>query len=516
MSKINKIEQKLDKFKNLFKRDQKENLFSEDGMRNLYFDKERKNYIKFYLSVKTTCANILEAHRDEIKNKLREIKGEEQDLNSYAFFIIELSSVKNGSQPNLIDLKIEMNDTFLFNALQNPKLILCYFPFNKYNNDYKKKVRNEEEIFLSTNDRNSEERIIDTNKKRKDKTEIYLEKTVIYYFNEKNMFSKEKIKVVDNQIEIRYNKKKIKLLIKDVKEMKLLTMNDTDKEIEQFFKGYLIIGDIPKYCLQLIKSNGEKILIGRNTFEHFVTLAKAIESASINYHNFFSNSTLDNIIIRENSGLFATFNILLKNSFNINDLIVNKEKRKIFLKDFKEKKLQDIVEKIIEYKSCFKRSKYNESINKISNIIEIFENMTKEERDKYEKIINKEKYDKLVDINNKIKEIWDIKNSSIDKDDNKVKELKKLLNLYTFDDLLVKIKDEYISSYYNELKNDKKYSQIKQNFKLILGSHFIDLFGIKKEEDFQCLGGEDIENIAQNVTDEEKKYRNDQYNALFI
>lgn len=141
--------------------------------------------------------------------------------------------------------------------------------------------------------------------------------------------------------------------------------------------------------------------------------------------------------------------------------------------------------------------------------------MTKEERDNYEKIINKGTIDKLVDINNKIKEIWDV-NSNIDKDESKVKELKKIINLYTFDDLFVEIKDEYISSYYDELKNDKKYPQIKQNFKLILGSHFIDLFGMNKKEDFQFLGTEDVEIISKNVTDEENKYRDEKSNALFI
>ena len=330
------------------------------------------------------------------------------------------------------------------------------------------------------------------------------------------MFSKEKIKVTEKQIEIKYNNQKIKILIKDIKEMKLLTQNDTESEIEQFFKDYIIIGDKPKYCLKLIKIDGEKILIGRNTFEYFVALNKAIESASIHYHNCFSNSSFDGVIIRENSALFATCNILVKNSFNIIDLIVNKEKRKIFLKDFKEKKLQEIVENIIQYKSCFKRNKYSESIHKIINIFEIIEKMTKEERDNYEKIINKEKIDQLIDITNKIKEIWDTKNSNIDKDESKVKELKKIINLYTFDGLFVEIKDEYISSYYDELKNDNKYPKIKQNYKLILGSHFIDLFGMNKEEDFQYLGGNDVENITKNITDEENKYRTEKKNALFI
>ena len=516
MSKINKLERKLDKFKNLFIHDKKENLFSEDGKRNLYFDKERKNFIKFYLSVNTTCANIFQTHRDEIKNKLKEIKGEEQDLNSYSFFIIELSSLKKGSQPNLIDLKIKMNDSFLFNTLQNPKLILCYFPFNKYNNYYKKKVRNEEDVFPIINHGNEEEGLKDSKIKRKNKSEIYLQKAIIYYYNEQNMFSKEKIKVNEKQIEIIYNNQKIKILIKDIKEMKLLTMNDTESEKENFFKGFTIIGDKPKYCLQIIKIDGEKILIGRNTFEYYASLVKAIESASIHYHNCFSNSAFDGIIIRENSGLFATCNILVKNSFNIIDLIVNKEKRKIFLKDFKEKKLREIVENIIEYKSCFKRNKYNESINKIINIFGIIEKMTKEERNNYEKIINKDKIDKLVNINIKIKELWDSRNFNIDKDENKVKELKNFINLYTFDDLFVEIKDEYISSHYEKLKNDKKYPQIKQRFKLILGSHFIDLFGMNKKEDIQFLGGEDVEKIAKNATYKENKYKIEKCNALFI
>ena len=62
------------------------------------------------------------------------------------------------------------------------------------------------------------------------------------------------------------------------------------------------------------------------------------------------------------------------------------------------------------------------------------------------------------------------------------------------------------------MKNENKYPQIKQNFKLILGRHFIDLFGMNKEKDFQCLMGYEVEKISKYVTDEENKYRFKKFN----
>ena len=123
---------KRNKIKAKFTRDQKENINTQDGKRNLYFDRERENFIKFGLVVGTTCSYILKNYKEDIINKLKEInRQEEVNLNNYSFFIVELIANKYEKKQTLIDLKINMEDSSLFNILQNRQLILCFLPVEK-------------------------------------------------------------------------------------------------------------------------------------------------------------------------------------------------------------------------------------------------------------------------------------------------------------------------------------------------------------------------------------------------
>ena len=497
---------KLDKLKGIFHRDQKEKLITEDGKRNLYFDRERKNFIKFTLEVTTTCSTIFKTYKEEINKKLIEIIGVNIDLNNYAFFIVELIANKYDYKPILIDLKIGMNDNILFNTLQNKQLMLCYLPINKPNFLIKKNSRNLPQILPEQNDLYKGIEINNYKHKDESKREVYLPKTIIHYYNdEKNCFSKEKIKVTEKELVIYANKNR-SILIKDMREMKVMP-GGNEKEIQAFFKDYIINGEKPKYCVEIITADKEKLLIGRNTFEHFTTLVRSIELASNNFANYFANTTLNNKILEESNGLFATNNFLAQRCFSINDIVINKEKRKILFKNFEEINLANIVNNIMEYKSFFKKQKYYKAVGKIKNILEIIkEKMTKEELDKYEKIISKERIEKIEEINNKIKEIYGENNDDIliDRDEKKSNELKKIINIYTFDPLYLEIKEEYISKYFNEnysSNENNNNTQIMENFKLISGYYFSKIFKINKEKDILFLGGEEVEENIKKEND---------------
>ena len=490
---------KRNKIKAKFTRDQKENTNTQDGKRNLYFDRERENFIKFGLLVGTTCSYILKNYKEDIINKLKEInRQEEVNLNNYSFFIVELIANKYERKQTLIDLKINMEDSSLFNILQNRQLILCFLPVEKSDISLRKKFRDVLEISYTPDNLIKEAEV--NNVKNKDQNEIitYLDKTIIHYYNEKNSFSKEKIKVTEKEITIFYGKEIKNTSIKDIKSKKLITSSE-EKEIQKFFKDYTINGYKPKYCIEIISGNEQKLLIGRNTLQHFETLVKAIDIACVNFKNYFVDNFINMEMTNETNGILYTTNYISQSCFTINDLLINKEKRTILLEDFNETYLKDIVNNIMEYKVYFKKKKYSKAISKIKNILKIInEKMTKEERDKYGKIISKELIEKLVDINNKINEIWNFDDILVDFKENNINELKKIIDMNLFDKLLLEIKDEYIINHYDKIKSEIK---LNNKLKLLLAKYFLKINKLDNEQNCIYLGNENDDKIANDFTD---------------
>jgi len=490
---------KRNKIKAKFTRDQKENINTQDGKRNLYFDRERENFIKFGLVVGTTCSYILKNYKEDIINKLKEInRQEEVNLNNYSFFIVELIANKYEKKQTLIDLKINMEDSSLFNILQNRQLILCFLPVEKSDISLRKKFRDILEISYTPDNLIKEAEV--NNVKNKDKNEIitYLDKTIIHYYNEKNSFSKEKIKVTEKEITIFYGKEIKNTSIKDIKSKKLITSSE-EKDIQKFFKDYTINGYKPKYCIEIISGNEQKLLIGRNTLQHFETLVKAIDIACVNFKNYFVDNFINMEMTNETNGILYTTNYISQSCFTINDLLINKEKRTILLEDFSETYLKDIVNNIMEYKVFFKKKKYSKAISRIKNILEIVnEKMTKEEKDKYEKIISKELIEKLVEINNKINEIWNFDDILVDRKDNNINELKKIIDMNLFDKLLLEIKDEYIIKHYDKVKSEIK---LNNKLKLLLAKYFLKINKLDSEQNCIYLGNENDDKIAYDFTD---------------
>lgn len=516
---------KLDKIKSIFTSDQKEKLLTQDGKRNLYFDRGRKNFIKFSLDVKTTCAVIYKIHKEEINKKLKEIHGENINLDDFAFLVVELIANKFEGKPTFIDLKIGMNETILFNILQNSQLMLCYLPTTTHNNLLKKSSKNSINTTNIQTDLMEKVEVDNVFGKSDKDLKNFLSKTVIHYYNDnKKTFSKEKIKITEKEIFI-FAKKDIHILIKDIKEVNIYSIDEDEASYKQFFKDYVIKGDTPKYCIniKLKLPNEEQLLIGRNTYEHFASLQNAIQSAICNFQNYFSNYKLNYKIVEQTSDLLATQKFIAQSCFTLNDVLINREKRKIFFKNIKEENITNIVNNIIDFKNSFQRNKYNESINILKNMFEIInEKMGKSELNKYKEIFSKEKLEYLKDINNKIKNICGEQNN-IEEDENKINELKKIINFNMFDDLYSDIKDKFLSKYYDDNnffidKNSKNintnYTNIIQKEKLLLGYYFTKIFNINKEEDILYFEGDEVEKAIKEYNDDLIKQKLERHYVL--
>jgi hypothetical protein len=288
-----------------------------------------------------------------------------------------------------------------------------------------------------------------------------------------------------------------------------------------------------------------------------MTLYKALESSINNYQNYFCHFSYNNKIFQYHMNLFLLSNDILKSSSSIDDLVINKEKRKILFKDFKETDLVDIVDNIMEFKINFNKKKYEDSINNIRNLMDILDKVLKET--KYEDVINEENIGYIKNIWNKINEmdlfvdennefnnneinntndntispdkenispdetnqnnkqnnIEDINDivDELPKDcvkiikklsEEQIEELHNIINIYSFDSLYSEIKQKYISQFYEQKINSKKENNINRDLKLILGNYISNNLEMKGENDVVYLGGDELDKTIKDFNDKLK------------
>ena len=283
----------INKLKGIFTRNQKETLNTGDGKRNLYFDYQRRTYIRFQLDVATTCDMIYRIHKDEIINHLKNIYGNNIDLNNFGFTIVELNSNQYDGTPNLINLKLRMDDNIIFRALLNNQLILCYLIITKHNIALKKTVRNSG-ILNSIN----EVKTVIHDKKSDKNTDIkvYFPKNVIHFYNyNAYAFSKEKMKITEEDIFITA-KPNFQLLIKDIKSITTFLSTNPD-DAKKYLTNYKIYGEKPIFCIQIeVKDKKNNLLIGRNSYDTFMLVYRALDAAINNYQNYYSDFNTNNKI----------------------------------------------------------------------------------------------------------------------------------------------------------------------------------------------------------------------------
>ena len=556
----------INKLKGIFTRNQKETLNTGDGKRNLYFDYQRRTYIRFQLDVATTCDMIYRIHKDEIINHLKNIYGNNIDLNNFGFTIVELNSNQYDGTPNLINLKLRMDDNIIFRALLNNQLILCYLIITKHNIALKKTVRNSGIL----NSINEVKTVIHDKKSDKNKDiKVYFPKNVIHFYNyNAYAFSKEKMKITEEDIFITA-KPNFQLLIKDIKSITTFLSTNPD-DAKKYLTNYKIYGEKPIFCIQIeVKDKKNNLLIGRNSYDTFMLVYKALDAAINNYQNYYSDFNTNNKIIQHNINFISTCNDILREPSSIDDFIINKEKRKIFFKSYNEIEIIGICNNIMEFKKNFNRNKYSNSVNNINNIANIIDKLEKE--NKYIDVINAENVQKINNIWNKIKDICKInfeidennnrenensnsnknlevndnnndnnttdsspENNTINKEENlpsnkideaknnnnsniklsedQINNLKEIINIHSFDYLYLEIKEKYLTHYHEQIFNNNNKTnlkEIKSNLKLILGNYFLNNFEMKQENDFVYLGGDEIEKTIEEFNKELNKEKID-------
>ena len=545
---IDSLSNSLSKFKRLFTNAQKEIFHSGDGKRNLYFDYNRKYYIKFTLDVSTTCENIFKIHKDEIIKKVKTIYGENIDLNNFAFLIVELNSNKLDGSQNLIHIKLKMDENNINRILLNSQFMICYLKMNKQNITCKKNAKifgllnpiNYEKMDNGEPEEKKEKQ--DTKKSKNIKT--YLSKATIFYYNYKACtFSKEKITITEKEIYIS-SLPIYRLSIKDIRTTSTFLSTD-GKDVVKFLKNYKIFGDKPVFCLEVEPKVDQKLLIGRNSYDSFMTLYKALESALNNYQNYYCHFDYNGKIFQYHSNLFYLSNYILKTTSSLDELVINKAKRKILFKDCKDKELVDIVDNIMDFKKKFNKKKYIDSISNIKNLKNILDKILQEK--KYQDVINEDNVDLINKIFDKINELhlFDNENNEINNNENnnsnnnisskekeitktdnpnkngdpnkietknneiktqkvinkkgnilseeQVKQLNNCININSLDQIYSEIKQKYISPYYEQKLSNKKSNDFRKDLKLILGNYIANSLEMKEEKDILYLGGDELE-----------------------
>ena len=531
----------LNKLRGIFTKSQKEIINTGDGKRNLYFDYNRKNYIKFSLEIDTTCESIFKNHKDEIKNKIQQLYGNNIDLNNFGFLFVELNSNQYDGAPNLINVKIRKDDKIIFKVLLNSQIMLGFLFIIRQNIILKKKARNLGLLNpLNLINFETEEKTEEKNKDNKN-IHIYYPKNIIYYYHAL-AFSKEKMKITSEEIYI-FSNPSCRLLIKDIRSI-LTFLGTNEEDVKKYLKDYKIYGERPKFCIEIISNDDKKILIGRNTYDPFITLYRALDSAVYNYQNQYSHINIKKKILFQNMDLFSISNNFLMETNNLDDWIKHKDKRKILLNDFEDKDLMNVINKIIEIKKNLKKGKYSKVILNIKNLMDIIDKLKKE--NKYSDIINEENMRNIKDIGNKIKDLCNLNNeikensenkttenslnevvldnqkkeedpskenknenrivnlpndeindeknninTKIELKDEQINELNQIININIFDNLYFEIKEKYLSQCYQKNKNENLIKN--SNMKLILGNYFLNNYQMKKEQDFLKIGGEELE-----------------------
>ena len=537
---FNNISINLNKLRGIFTRNQQEVINTADGKRNLYFDYFRKNFIKFSLDVDLSGEKIFKIHKDGIIKKIHELYGNNVDINNFGFIIVELNTNQYDANPNLINLKLRMDDKIIYKMLLNSQLMLGFLFISRHNILLKKQRRNLGLLNPINFEKFDVQENPEENKKDK-KIHVYYPKSAIYYYKALS-FSKEKMKITEEEIYI-FSNPSYRLLIKDIKSIVPFSCSN-EEGVKLYLKDYKIYGEKPQFCIQIETIDSQKLLIGRNSYEPYIILFRALDAAIYNYQNKYSDNDINKKIIYQNMNLFSISKDFMGKTITFDDSIVHKDKRKIILKNCEDKELADIMRNIIEFKNNLKKKKYIDAILNIKNLKYIVDKLEKE--NKFPKIINEKNIVYLKNIWEKINDLYNFENENNENTDNKrieknnneiiednkkntevslnennienkdinmtkiainddknfiknqielseeqINELNKIINLTVFDYLYLEIAEKNLSQFFQ--KNISEKQIINSNMKLILGNYLSNNFQMKEEQDLLKLGGEELE-----------------------
>ena len=347
--------------------------------RKLFFDKSEQFYIEFNLDEKTTCQNIYDDNKEEI---IKIIKLLNKDLDKNFDLDIELEDdnyyfcltqpkvrKENINEKDLlsvmIDLKLKLEENVYKILLNNQKSIICFLGKNKSKINLRKNARSlfvlEKDIYEDTQDSK-----LQANTVKENISEGVLIKNTIFFYENKNKNFVKKDVIIDYE-KISITKENKVIYINRIINFKYFIYDSEE------FKKNDIKGDKMFGYITFDTNEKESYLFGHKRENIYKKFVNSIKCGLNNYNISLIDVKIDNDIYSTKSGLFAIYHLIVDNCFLIKEILSNVEKRKIFMEVFPEKKIGEIVDKIIEYKSLNKKEEYLESWTNFKQILAYIE-----------------------------------------------------------------------------------------------------------------------------------------------
>ena len=487
----------------------------------LYFNKDKKNYIEFSSENIKNCNDIYNLFSKTIEEKIVEIYGKEN--NKKFNFIIE-SKINNKSGNSLIELKINPNKNII-KYMNSKQYYLYYLPTINHdlNINLKKSKRNTIEEMTDKYIGVELESLLTHN------IEKYLVNEGVYWFDKTNIeFVKGKGNIDEKVIEVSTKKYKIKLKINSIRKEEYY-----ENKIPSVLEGLKI--KIPNYII-IIYHNNVSHIFGLYQQKSYHIWKKAIKTARIKYNNFYVHSTFNSNITTYNYQHFIRSQTIPKKLFTIKEIMENPEKRQIFLEDFSDKKIADIISNIYSYKNNINNNKYLEAwicLKQINFHID-FNNTHNEEQKKleikkYSKIFTQEKINILNNITKKANEVLE-KIKNLESYENELNNaLKNIFEINLFDKLYYEIYELYIEPNFQKIQkqlnfefNSHNKPELVKKYHLLTSKYCANFFDLKNIDNFNCLcssysmnnilDNDDNNNFSKDIKNRKRHYSNNSIN----
>lgn len=503
--------------------EKKQNNGCNSEIRKLFFDKKEKTFLEFNLEPNTICQKIYEENKEKIIEIIKSLNKNlpknfnldtELEEDNYYFVLVQPKD-KGGEKEkqiiqSTIDLKLNLNDNIYNLIINNPKSSIYFLKKNKSKINLRKNARSlfvlEKDIYENTQD----SKLQDNTVKENFSEEILFKNTIFLYEMKSTNFIKKDI-TIDFE-KITFTKENKYIYINKIRKFKYFIYDSAE------FKEHKIVGDKMYGYIMIDINEDESYLFGHKKENIYKKLCNAIKCSINNYEISLIDIHVDNDIYSNKSSLFAIYHLIIDNCFLIKEILSNNEKRKIFMEVFPEKKIGEIVDKIIEYISLNKKGQYLESwtnFKQVLTYIEPYKDNKDKESNKDKKAenndelfkvlqkINISKYkDVLKETNNALQNIMinfkkenDKNNSNNNNLQNNLNNaLKELLKDNLFDDLFFYLYNLYILPFFEKINQNLKTGESPQNkslimkkFQLLLALYYFKFFELQ----FNYLGDKD-------------------------
>ena len=460
-------------------------------IKQLYLDRKRFNYIEFDLEKIKTCDQIYEAFKNVIEDKIKKLY---KNVQGFKFkFIMIYSKLSSKYDANsLTEIKIDRS-FILTELLQSSQYTLYYLPVPNYDNK-----RNIKKVII--NGQNEIKNLINND------IENYLTSEGIYYFDKAMaQFIYGKGYIDEQKFIVNSKKNKIEIAIDLIKKVEY-SENQVPLSL-QVFKT-----KCPNHIIQILQYNTTYIF-GLYKQKSYLMWKNAISSAKIKNKNRAVDTQFNNDLNKNAYLLYQNYNSIPDKCREINQILENPEKRKIFFEIFDDNKIADISTNIFSYKINIKKNDFIGALaclKQINFYLDYYNNDNEKEKEneieKYKNIFP----DKLIEhFKNILTNANEIFSKTVNSGGNINNILKDILTLDLFDKLYVKIYDLYIVPFFQNFKETlkKEYNfnekpEVIKKLHLLLSKHTINFFDLNDSKKFYNLFSDDDEkNKNENTKD---------------